>query len=351
MNKQFFDYKININLIDILNVLEVSPNQFLSVNNNNLNINDIFINDFVPFKDLKENSLSFLNNTKYDFNKINTGLCILEKKNIIFLNKKVIKIPFENPKLGFSKVLELHASKIANDNFSVHPTAIVHENAKIGKNVNVGPYSYIEKGVVIGDNTYIAERVSISQNCMIGKNCIIYPGVIIEYSIIEDRVKVSSNSVLGKVGFGFVPNDYKTSLMPHIGGLVIREGTCIGSNCTIDRGFIENTIIGKSVMIDNQVHIGHNCIIDDLCIIAGKVGLSGSVKLKKKVTLAGDVSVKDNVTIGENTIVAGASKVFNTFPENSVIGGNPAQNLSDWKKIIASQKLNLKKRKFKSNDN
>ena len=96
-------------------------------------------------------------------------------------------------------------------------------------------------------------------------------------------------------------------------------------------------------MIDNQVHIGHNCIIDDLCILAGKVGLSGSVNLKKKVTLAGDVSIKDNVTIGENSIVAGASKVFNTFPENSVIGGNPAQNLSDWKKIIASQKLNLKK--------
>jgi UDP-3-O-[3-hydroxymyristoyl] glucosamine N-acyltransferase len=247
--------------------------------------------------------------------------------------------------------LELHTSKISIDNFSIHPTAIIDDTAVIGKNVNVGPYSYIEKGVVIGDNTYIGERVSILQNCMIGKNCKIYPGVIIEYSILEDKVKVSSNSVLGKVGFGFIPNGYETSLMPHIGGLVIGEGTCIGSNCTIDRGFIENTVIGKSVMIDNQVHIGHNCIIDDLCILAGKVGLSGSVNLKKKVTLAGDVSVKDNVTIGENSIVAGASKVFNTFPENSVIGGNPAQNLSDWKKIIASQKLNLKKRKFKTNDN
>ena len=97
------------------------------------------------------------------------------KKNICFLNKNIIKIPFESPKLGFSKILELHTSKISIDNFSIHPTAIIDDTAVIGKNVNIGPYSYIEKGVVIGDNTYIGERVSILQNCMIGKNCIIYP--------------------------------------------------------------------------------------------------------------------------------------------------------------------------------
>ena len=350
MNKQFFNSKINIKLNEILEVLDIPLNEFLSINND-VNIDKIFINDFVPFKDLKENSLSFLNNTQYDFNKIFSGLCILEKKNANILSKSIIKIPFERPKLGFSKILDFYFTKILKDNVSVHPTAIIDDTAVIGKNVNIGPYSYIEKGVVIGDNTYIAERVSILQNCMIGKNCIIYPGVIIECSFLEDRVKVFANSVLGKVGFGFVPNDFKTSLMPHIGGLLIGEGTHIGSNCTIDRGFIENTVIGKSVMIDNQVHIGHNCVIEDLCILAGKVGLSGSVNLKKKVTLAGDVSIKDNVTIGANSIIAGASKVFNSFPENSIIGGHPAQNLSDWKKIIASQKLNLKKRKFKTNDN
>ena len=104
-------------------------------------------------------------------------------------------------------------------------------------------------------------------------------------------------------------------------------------------------------MIDNQVHIGHNCIIEDLCIIAGQVGLSGSVYLEKNVKMGGDVSIKDNITIGENSTIAGASKVFSSFPKNSVIGGNPALNLNDWEKIIASQRLNLKKRRFKTDDN
>ena len=100
-------------------------------------------------------------------------------------------------------------------------------------------------------------------------------------------------------------------------------------------------------MIDNQVHIGHNCIVDDFCILAGKVGLSGSVFLEKNVVLGGDVSVKDNITIGQDTIVAGASKVFNNFPKGSKIGGSPAIDINSWKRIIASQRLNYIKRKNK----
>jgi UDP-3-O-[3-hydroxymyristoyl] glucosamine N-acyltransferase len=35
----------------------------------------------------------------------------------------------------------------------------------------------------------------------------------------------------------------------------------IGSNTTIDRGALDNTIIEDGVKIDNQVQIAHNCII------------------------------------------------------------------------------------------
>ena len=98
-------------------------------------------------------------------------------------------------------------------------------------------------------------------------------------------------------------------------------------------------------MIDNQVHIGHNCVIGDFCILAGQVGLSGSVVLEKNVILGGDVSIKDNITIGQDTIIAGASKVFNSFPKGSKIGGSPAQDINSWKRLVASQRLSYKKRK------
>ena len=100
-------------------------------------------------------------------------------------------------------------------------------------------------------------------------------------------------------------------------------------------------------MIDNQVHIGHNCIIDDFCILAGKVGLSGSVFLEKNVVLGGDVSIKDNVTIGKNSIVAGASKVFNNFPKDSRIGGSPAMDIKRLEKTYCITEIKLYKKKEK----
>ena len=263
------------------------------------------------------------------------------------LDKNIIKVPFHNPRLGFSMILNYyfgHYNSEINES-QIHPSSIVHSTAKLGRNVIIGAYSVINEGVIIGDNTFIGERVSISFNCSIGSNVFIGAGVIIECSIIDDGVNILHNTVIGKPGFGFVPNKSKTTLIPHLGAVYIGQGANIGSCCTIDRGLLDNTIIGKSVMIDNQVHVAHNCVIGDYCILAGQVGLSGSVNLEENVIVGGDVSIKDNITIGKNSLIAGASKVFNSFPKNSKIGGSPAQDIIDWKRTVASQRLLIKKRK------
>ena len=350
MNKNFFKIDHKIKLLDILDILNISQNEFFSQNSKNKDLLEKnFVEDFVSFENLKKNKLSFLINIKSNFNKVSSGICIVEKENVKLLHNDIIKIPFNYPKKGFADILQVYfeKNKIKNKQKNIHPLSSIHKSAKIGKNVFIGEFTKIAEGVIIEDNTHVSERVSISANCKIGKNCFIGAGVVIECTIMDKKVVVSHNSVLGKAGFGFVPNGHRTKLIPHIGGLKIGEGTNIGSGCTIDRGLIDNTSIGKYVMIDNQVHIGHNCIIEDFCILAGKVGLSGSVFLEKNVVLGGDVSIKDNIRIGQDTIVAGASKVFNNFPKGSKIGGSPAIDINSWKRIIASQRLNYIKRKNK----
>ena len=260
------------------------------------------------------------------------------------MNVDIIKIPFENPKLAFSKVLYSYFNNyhLERKSYKIHSTAIIDNTAIIGKNVYVGPFAIIEEGVVIQDDVYISERTTISKNCKIGKQTFIGSNVFIECSLIGRHVVISPNTVIGKVGFGFIPNNSKTFLTPHVGATIIGNNTHIGSSMT----FYKYQGTGNDfVMIDNQVHIGHNCFIDDYCILAGQVGLSGSVRLYEGVTIGGDVSIKDNVSIGKNSIIAGASKVFNSFPENSKIGGSPAQDLMEWKKLVVSQRLSLKKRK------
>ena len=347
MNKHFFQMKRKVLLCDILNYLNVSNHIFFNINSNfDKNILKYQIDDFVSFSSLKANSVSFFENKKNNSTSVNSGVCIIKETNSKLINDNIIKIPYQNPKLGFSKLLEIYFTKNNTKlNNQIHPTAIVHETALIGENVTIGAYSNIEKGVVIENNASIGARVNISFNSKIGKRSNISSGVFIECTILGDDVYVAPNTVIGKLGFSFTPDTGNTFLTPHIGAVTIGDGTNIGSCCTIDRGLIDNTIIGDYVMIDNQVHIGHNCVIGDYCILAGQVGLSGSVKLKKNVMMGGDVSVKDNITIGENSIIAGASKVFKDFPKNSKIGGNPAQYLMEWQRLIIAQKQLLKKRK------
>ena len=348
MNKHFFKIKNKIQLSEILKILNISNSQLFKVNPNfDKNILQIYIDDFVSLSNLKKNNLSFfVDKIKVNIG-ISSGICLIEENNIEILGKNVIKVPFHNPRLGFSMILNDYFSDYNSEinDCQIHPSSIVHSTAQLGKNVTVGAYSIINEGVIIGDNSIIGERVSISCNCSIGSNVFIGAGVFIECSIIDDDVNVLHNSVIGKPGFGFVPNKSKTTLIPHIGAVYIGKGTNIGSCCTIDRGLLDNTIIGKSVMIDNQVHIAHNCVIGDYCILAGQVGLSGSVCLEENVIIGGDVSIKDNIIIGKNSLIAGASKVFNNFPEDSKIGGSPAQDIIDWKRIVAAQRLTIKKRK------
>ncbi len=348
MNKNFFKIQTSINLLDILKLLSISKLDFFKLNvNHDKKILLTCIDDFVSFANLSSNKLSFFINKKNNNSNVIYGLCIVEKSNANLLDNRIIKIPFYNPKLGFSKILEnyFYNSHYKIKKNIIHPSAIIDPSAVIGKNVFIGAYTTIGEGVFIDNDSYISERVNITYNCKVGKRCFIGSGVFIECSIICNDVKVSPNTVIGKTGFGFIPDNSKTFLIPHMGGVNIGKGCTIGSCCTIDRGMLDDTTIGNFVMIDNQVHIGHNCSIGDFCILAGQVGLSGSVILKNNVTIGGDVSIKDNVTIGENTIIAGASKVFNSFPKNSKIGGSPAQDIIGWKRLIVSQRLKLKNRK------
>ena len=346
MNKHFLQMKHKVLLCHILNDLNVSNHTFLNINSNfDKNILKYEIDDFVSFSSLKPKSISFFENKKNNSKSVNSGVCIIKEINLKLINDNIIKIPYQNPKLGFSKLLEIYFTKNNKLNNQIHPTAIIHETALIGENVSIGAYSNIEEGVVIENDAIIGARVNISFKCKVGKRSNISSGVFIECTILGDDVYVAANTVIGKLGFSFTPDTGNTFLTPHIGAVIIGDGTNIGSCCTIDRGLIDNTIIGDYVMIDNQVHIGHNCVIGDYCILAGQVGLSGSVKLQKNVMMGGDVSIKDNITIGENSIIAGASKIFKDFPKNSRIGGNPAQDLMDWQRLIIAQKQLLKKRK------
>ena len=174
--------------------------------------------------------------------------------------------------------------------------------------------------------------------------CIIGSNIIIKNSIIGDRVVLQDNCKIGQKGFGFIPQKEKNLKFPHIGNVIIENDVEIASGCTIDRGSVDDTFIGKNTYIDNQVHIAHNVKIGSNCMIAGQVGFAGSAKIGNYVSIGGQAGISGHLKIGNNVRIGGGSGVVKDIEDNQIVMGYPAIPLRDFKKeIMTIKELDRKK--------
>ena len=166
----------------------------------------------------------------------------------------------------------------------------------------------------------------------IGKNCIIGSNVLIKNSIINNSVVIQDGNRIGQKGFGFIPYKNKNIKFPHIGKVIINDDVEIATNCTIDRGSIDDTVIGKNTYLDNQVHIAHNVKIGENCMIAGQVGFAGSSIIGNNVSIGGQAGISGHLKIGNNVKIGGGSGVVKDIEDNQVVMGYPAVPLRDFLK-------------------
>src|SRR4029077_4370409 len=97
-------------------------------------------------------------------------------------------------------------------------------------------------------------------------------------TVIGNRVIAHAGVRLGSDGFGYIlgRGEELARKIPHIGRCTIGDDVEIGANTTIDRGSIDDTMIGAGTKIDNLVQVGHNVRIGARCTLAGQVGIAGS---------------------------------------------------------------------------
>ena len=146
---------------------------------------------------------------------------------------------------------------------------------------------------------------------------------------------IQDNTKIGQKGFGFIPMKNKNIKFPHIGMVIIEDDVEIATGCTIDRGSIDNTIIGKNTFLDNQVHIAHNVKIGSNCMIAGQVGFAGSSNIGNNVSIGGQAGVSGHLKIGNNVKIGGGSGVVKDIDDNKIVMGYPAV---DFRKFLKNQK-------------
>jgi UDP-3-O-[3-hydroxymyristoyl] glucosamine N-acyltransferase len=195
-----------------------------------------------------------------------------------------------------------------------------------GKNILIG------KNVKIGKNSIVSSNSIIESNVEIGQNCIIGSFVVVKNTQMHNDVCVQDGSKVGVKGFGFIPVKNKNLRTPHIGKVILEEGVEIGANCTIDRGSLSDTIIGKNTFLDNQVHVAHNVHIGSNCMIAGQVGFAGSSTIGDNVVIGGQAGISGHLKIGKNVKIGGGSGVINDIQDNQIVMGYPAKNIRNFLK-------------------
>ncbi len=264
--------------------------------------------------------------------KIKAAACFVTEDLKHLLPNHVFPIITNSPESAIIDVINLFYKDIdSNPSNQISSLAILDDNIQLENNITINPGVIVKAGCSIGKNTFIDSNTVIGSNVLIGRNVTIGSNCSIKNCLIGDNVIIHSGVCIGQDGFGYVTSvGSSLKKFPHIGKVIIQNNVEIGSNTTIDRGSLNNTIIGEGTKIDNQVQIAHNVIIGENCAIAGQVGISGSVKIGNNVMLGGKVGIKQHRVIGDNVIIAAGSGVTRSFSSNKKIAGNPAQEIDSY---------------------
>jgi UDP-3-O-[3-hydroxymyristoyl] glucosamine N-acyltransferase len=223
----------------------------------------------------------------------------------------------------------VHVAAVVHEGANIAASAFIAEFASIGANASIGERVQIGAGAVIGENvsigadSVVAARVTIYPECKIGVRAVIHAGVVI-----------------GADGFGFAPDFHADDggwvKIPQTGRVIIGDDCEIGANTTIDRGTIEDTIIGSDVKLDNQIQVGHNCVIGDHTVIAGCVGIAGSTRIGKRVMVGGAAGFTGHLDVCDGAIISAMTLVTKSISEPGMVTGvMPQMKHQDWLKNIA----------------
>uniref|UniRef100_Q8D2H3 Acyl-[acyl-carrier-protein]--UDP-N-acetylglucosamine O-acyltransferase n=1 Tax=Wigglesworthia glossinidia brevipalpis TaxID=36870 RepID=LPXA_WIGBR len=185
----------------------------------------------------------------------------------------------------------------------VHPSSIVRKNAIIHANSYVGPFCFIDSQVEIGARTVLKSHVIINGLTYVGEDNFIY-----QFSSIgEENQDLKYSGENTKVYIG--------------------DRNKIRENSTIHRGTVQSnkiTKIGNDNLFMVNVHIAHDCVIENNCVMANNVTLGGHVKIGNHVVIGGMTAVHQNCIIGSHVMIGGCSGISQDVPPFILAQGNHA---------------------------
>lgn len=268
--------------------------------------------------------------------------CITTQALAEFVPEHIIVLVTENPKLAFIDVVSAIYAERQPD-AKIESSAVIAKTATIGKNCYVEHHVVIEDNVTIGDNCVIEANAVIAQGCKIGNNCRIGNNASVAYCLMGDNCYIYTGARIGQDGFGFSVVNGRHRRIPQIGRVIIGNDVEVGANTCIDRGALDDTIIGDGCRIDNLVQVAHNDKIGKCCILVAQTGIAGSCTFGDYVVCGGQTGFADHLNIGSGAQIGAQSGVMRDIEPGAIVMGSPTVPFKDFMRQVAFLQKNSKK--------
>jgi UDP-3-O-[3-hydroxymyristoyl] glucosamine N-acyltransferase len=303
---------------------------------------NIEVSGIAPLADAGVSHISFLSNSKLRAQAAQSGAAALilsaaddETVSATYTGARIVT---KNPYAYFARAAQYFASLSAFVPApGIHPSAFVADGAQVAASAHVGPQVTIEDGAQVGEGAIIGAGCFIGRGAVIGAGTELFANVTFHALCqIGARGIIHSGAVIGTDGFGFANEGGVYIKIPQTGRVIIGDDVDIGANTTIDRGALADTIIEDGVKLDNQIQIGHNCVIGAHTAMAGCVGVAGSAKIGKYCTFGGAAMVLGHLTIADHVHISSGSMVSRSILEaGQYTGFYPLAKNAEWEKSAA----------------
>lgn len=291
------------------------------------------LTNFAALDQADASCVSFFGNAKYreQLERTRAGLVLVPAEVEVKADHAGALVAVANPILAFDQIVRAYGTLPPPFVAGISAAAYVDPEATVDPEISIGPNASVLRGARIGKGTRIGAGAVVGEGAVIGQDCAIGPNVTIcQGCLVGDRVILHPGVVVGADGFGFEFVEGRHRKIEQLGIVRIGDDVEIGASTTIDRARFGETVIGEGTKIDNQVQIGHNCLIGKHCIIVAQTGISGSTRIGDYVVLAAQCGVAGHLTIADRVTFGGRSGVISSIDEpGGTYFGYPARTLKE----------------------